>query len=72
VSDGRTLTGLPVPSVPMTVTYRRGGGPLDPPAEAAVVDELDRVGYLRIFRRINGCFLHVAAWDVLNVDGQLQ
>lgn len=72
MTELRPVTGLRVPpvSVPMTVTYRHG--PLGLPLDAAVVEELERVGYLRVFRRPNGCFLHVAAWDVLNVDGAPQ
>lgn len=68
--------GTPIPlrersSVPMTVTYRVGGA-LDAPRDATVVEELERVGYLRVFRRPNGNFLHVAKWDVLSVDGAAQ
>jgi len=40
--------------------------------EAAVTVELEPVGYLRVFRRPNGTFLHVARWDVLSVDGAAQ
>lgn len=72
MADGRN--GIPLrerASVPMTVTYR-GGGVLDAPRDAAVVEEIERVGYLRVFRRPNGNFLHVAKWDVLSVDGAAQ
>jgi hypothetical protein len=54
----------------MTVTYRRGA--LDAPRDAAVVEELPAVGYLRVFRRVNGTFLHVSKFDVLSVDGAPQ
>ncbi len=70
-SDVGHGTGPSVPSTaPLTVTYRRG--PLDLAVTAPVVEELERVGFLRVFRRPNGCFLHLAHWDVLDVDGALQ
>lgn len=54
----------------MTLIYRPS--PLSPALEASVTGELEPVGYLRVFRRPNGTFLHVARWDVLQVDGAAQ
>jgi hypothetical protein len=56
--------------VPMVVTYRPE--PLAPVRDVEVAEELEPIGYLRIFRRANGTLLHVAEWDVLNVDGAAQ
>lgn len=63
-----TLLERPPASVPMIVAYRPGG-PLMPVRTAIATVELEPVGYLRVFRRPNGTFLHVARWDVLSVDG---
>jgi hypothetical protein len=58
-------------AVAMLVTYK-SPGPLGAVREALVTQELEPVGYLRVFRRHNGQMLHVARWDVLSVDGAAQ
>lgn len=56
--------------VPMTVTYRPATQLVE--RQVVVVEELEPVGYLRVFRRPNGQFLHVSRLDVLSVDGAPQ
>jgi hypothetical protein len=67
MADGGTRTSL---QVPLTVTYRPE--PLAAVRDVAVTEELEPIGYLRIFRRANGQLLHVAEWNVVNVDGAVQ
>jgi hypothetical protein len=68
VTEQRNVTGLPVHS--FTVVYRPN--PLAPPHTAEAAEELEPVGYLRVFRRPNGTLFHVSEWDVLSVDGVVQ
>ena len=65
VVNGTDITLLDRPAV---VTYRPT--PHAAPATARVVEELQPIGYLRVFRRDNNTFLHVTEWDILNINGQ--